>query len=75
VTALAFFLVHMGMLLIDPQVAFTVAQILIQGLAPWQLFAVALGIIAFWLLIRVSILGPIRTKLIKAENTSFQRVH
>ncbi|MSY42124.1 MAG: hypothetical protein F2646_08300, partial [Actinobacteria bacterium] len=75
VTALAFLVVHMGLLLIDPKVAFTVPQILIPGLAPWQPFAVALGIIAFWLIIPVSILGRIRTKLGKAGNTAFQRVH
>ena len=74
-SALAFLLLHMGLLLIDPKVAFTVPQLLIPGLAPWQPFAVALGIIAFWLLIPVSILGRIRTKLGKAGNTIFKRVH
>lgn len=74
-TALVFLAVHLGFLLIDPAVHFTIAQILVPGLAPWQPFAVALGTIAFWLLIPVSILGRLRQKLGKAGNTVFKRAH
>lgn len=43
VTAIAFLLVHLGLLIIDPAVTFTPLQILVPGLAPWQTTAVALG--------------------------------
>ena len=75
VTALAFLALHMVMLLIDPMVAFTVPQLLIPGLAPWKTMAVSMGVVAFWLLIPVSVFGRIRTRLGKAGNSIFQRVH
>lgn len=75
VTAVAFLLVHLGLLLVDPAVKFTAAQILIPGLAPWQTTAVALGTIAFWLLIPVTIIGRVRHRLGKAGNAWFQRSH
>lgn len=59
-TALAFLLVHLSLLLVDPAVRFTPAQLLIPGLAPWNTVAVALGILAFWLLVPVSIIGRLR---------------
>lgn len=59
-TALVFLLMHLSLLLVDPAVRFTPAQLLIPGLAPWNTTAVALGIIAFWLLIPVSIIGRMR---------------
>lgn len=73
--ALAFLVVHMGLLLIDPAVSFTVAQILVPGLAPWSTTAVALGTIALWLLIPVSVVGRIRSRLGKSGNTWFKRSH
>lgn len=73
--ALAFLALHLGLLLIDPAVHFTIAQILIPGLAPWQTTAVALGSIAFWLLIPVSFLGRIRARLGRAGNRWFSRAH
>jgi len=74
-TALTFLAIHLAFLLIDPTVHFTVAQILVPGLAPWRTLAVALGTIAFWLLIPVTILGRIRSKLGKAGNKIFKRAH
>jgi DMSO/TMAO reductase YedYZ heme-binding membrane subunit len=74
-TALAFLLIHMILLLVDPAVKFTVAQLLIPGLAPWQPLAVSLGIIAFWLLIPVSIMGRLRPRLGKVGNTWFKQSH
>ena len=73
--ALAFLALHLGLLLIDPAVHFTVAQILVPGLAPWQTTAVALGSIAFWLLIPVSFLGRLRARLGRAGNRWFSRAH
>ena len=74
-TALAFLLVHMILLLIDPAVQFTVAQVLVPGLAPWEPIAAALGTIAFWLLIPVSFIGRLRPRLGKVGNTWFKRSH
>lgn len=73
--ALAFLALHLGLLLVDPAVHFTIAQILVPGLAPWQTTAVALGSIAFWLLIPVSFLGRIRARLGRAGNRWFSRAH
>lgn len=73
--ALGALALHMGLLLVDPVVAFTIPQILIPGLAPWQPFDVALGIAAFWLLISVGLAARLRTRLGKAGNTVFRRAH
>lgn len=73
--ALVFLFAHLGLLLIDPAVHFTVTQILIPGAAPWETFAVALGTIAFWLLLPVSVLGRIRAKMGLAGNRWFKRSH
>lgn len=75
VTAVAFLLVHLVLLLIDPAVKFTVAQILIPGLAPWKTVAVALGTVAFWTLIPVTFLGRLRPRLGKVGNAWFKRSH
>ncbi|MSO27804.1 MAG: hypothetical protein EXQ60_07060 [Candidatus Nanopelagicales bacterium] len=68
VTALAFLLLQMAMLLLDPKVAFTVPQLLaaIRGCP---------GHHRFWVADPVSILGRMRTRLGKAGNTLFKRVH
>jgi sulfoxide reductase heme-binding subunit YedZ len=73
--ALVILAVHLGTLLIDPVVGFSLSQILIPGTAPWQPFAVALGTIALYLMIPASIIGRIRTKLGKKGNTFFKRSH
>ena len=67
--ALVILAVHLGALLIDPVVGFSVSQILIPGTSPWQPFAVALGTISLYLMIPVSIIGRIRSKLGKKGNT------
>ena len=75
VTALFFLLIHMIMLIFDKSVAFTIGQILIPGTAPWKAFDVALGTIAFWILIPVTIIGRIRPRLGKRGNAWFKRSH
>lgn len=74
-TALAFLVVHLGLLLIDPAVHFTLAQLLVPGLAPWQPVAVGLGTLALWMMIPVSIVGRFRTRLGAAGNRWFRRSH
>ena len=73
--ALGFLLVHMALLLLDPAVHFTPLQILFPGMAPWETLAVALGTIAFWLLIPVSFLGRLRAKMGLVGNRWFKRAH
>ena len=73
--ALGFLALHMGFLLIDPAVRFTAAEILIPGLAPWQTLAVGLGTVAFWLILVVSVIGRIRTRLGRAGNAIFAKAH
>lgn len=74
-TALAFLALHLLLLLIDPVVQFSVAQLLIPGIAPWEPVAVAFGVLAVYALIPVSIVGRIRTRLGKSGNTWFKRTH
>jgi sulfoxide reductase heme-binding subunit YedZ len=73
--ALGFLGVHLALLLVDPAVHFSVAQILVPGLAPWQTFAVGLGTVAFWLLLPVSFLGRLRARMGRAGNRWFKRSH
>jgi predicted ferric reductase len=73
--ALGFLLLHMALLLIDPAVAFTIPQILVPGLAPWETLAVAFGSLAFWLLVPVSFLGRLRAKMGLVGNRWFKRAH
>ncbi len=75
VTAVAFLIVHMALLLVDPVIRFNPAQILIPGLAPWQPLAVALGTLAFWAMIPVQLAGRFRSRLGKAGATVFKRAH
>jgi predicted ferric reductase len=75
VTALVFLLIHMVLLIFDKSVSFTIGQILIPGTAPWKAFDVALGTIAFWILIPVTIIGRIRPRLGKRGNAWFKRSH
>jgi len=73
--ALGFLLLHMGLLLVDSEVSFTLAQVLVPGMAPWQTLAVALGSLAFWLLVPASLLGRLRARLGLAGNRWFTRSH
>ena len=73
--ALSFLAIHMVLLLFDSYLTFTVPQILIPGLSPWNTFAVALGVVAFWFLIPVSIVGRLRPKLKNSGAELFQQAH
>ena len=75
VLAIAFLAVHMGFLLIDPAVKFTVPQLFIPFLAPWKPLEVAAGIGAFWALIPVMVVARIRPRLGKQGATWFKRTH
>jgi len=73
--ALAFLVVHLGLLIIDPFESFSIAQILVPGLAPGSTFAIALGTVAFWLLLPASFLGRLRAKMGTAGNRWFTSAH
>ena len=73
--ALGFLFLLLGLLLIDPAVQFTPTQLLIPFTSTWQPFAVGLGTIALWMLIPVSVMGRLRTRLGKAGNAWFRRTH
>jgi len=74
-TALAFLVVHLGLLLVDPVVKFSLPQILIPGLAPWETIAVGLGTLAVWAMIPVFVVYRLRPRLGKAGATWFKRSH
>jgi methionine sulfoxide reductase heme-binding subunit len=75
IVAMAFLALHMALLLVDPAVQFTVAQLLVPGLAPWEAFAVGLGTVAFWLMLAVSVVGRLRSRMGRAGNRMFRRAH
>lgn len=74
-TALAFLTLHMLLLLFDPFLTFSVPQVLIPGLSAYEPLAVALGVIAFWFLIPVSIIGRLRSRMANSGALLFQRSH
>ena len=73
--ALGFLFAHLALLVVDPVVAFTIPQLLIPGIAPWEPFAVSLGVVAMWLMIPVSVVGRIRQRLGKGGAKIFARTH
>lgn len=74
-TALVFLFVHLALLVIDPVVRFSVPQILVPGLAPWETLAVALGTLAMWAMLPVMVVGRLRSRLGKAGAAWFKRAH
>jgi sulfoxide reductase heme-binding subunit YedZ len=73
--ALAFLAIHLVLLVVDPVVAFTIPQLFIPGIAPWEPFAVSLGVIAMWLMLPVSVVGRIRQRLGKHGAMIFAKTH
>jgi len=73
--ALGFLAIHLVLLVVDPVVAFTIPQLFIPGIAPWEPFAVSLGVIAMWLILPVSLVGRIRQRLGKHGAKIFAKTH
>lgn len=73
--ALTFLVAHLGLLLVDPSIHFTFAQLLIPGIAPWEPVAVAFGTLALWAMIPVSVLGRMKVRLGRVGNAWFKRAH
>ncbi len=61
--SLVLVVIHMGLLLIDPVVPFTAVQVLIPLAAPWHPVEVALGSVAFWLIVSAWAVGRMRRRL------------
>jgi methionine sulfoxide reductase heme-binding subunit len=70
--AVALVLVHMALLLVDTYEPFTVVEILVPFAAPWKPIAVALGTLAFWLMLPAWIFGRMRARW---GDRWFLRVH
>lgn len=73
--ALTFLALHMALLVVDPVVAFSIPQLFIPGIAPWEPFAVALGVLAMWLIVPVTVVGRIRQRLGKNGAKIFAKTH
>lgn len=67
--------IHMGLLLIDPAVTFTLGEILIPFTAPWNSVAVGLGGVALYMMLPVTVIGRIRSKLGSHGAALFKRSH
>lgn len=74
-TALAFLALHLVFLLVDPAVKFSVAQILVPGLATWEPVAVGLGTLALWAMLPVFVVARLRTRMGRSGATWFKRAH
>ena len=70
--ALLLVVAHMALLLVDTYVPFTVVEILVPLAAPWKPVAVALGTVAFWLMVPAWLLGRMRRRW---GDRWFLRVH
>ena len=70
--ALLLVLAHMALLLVDTYEPFTVIEILVPLAATWKPLAVALGTVAFWLMVPAWLLGRMRRRW---GDRWFLRVH
>ena len=73
--ALVFLVAHLGLLLVDPAIRFSLPQLLIPGIAPWKPLAVSFGVLALWALIPVGVVARIRQRLGKSGNAVFKKAH
>lgn len=70
--ALLLVIVHMALLLVDTYEPFTIVEILVPMAATWKALAVALGTVAFWLMLPAWLLGRMRKRW---GDKWFLRVH
>ena len=70
--ALGLLFAHMALLLVDSYQPFTVVEILVPLAAPWRPVAVALGTVAFWLIVPAWLLGRLRGQ---RQYRWFKRAH
>lgn len=70
--AVSLVLVHMALLLVDTYEPFNVIEVLVPFTAPWKPVAVALGTLAFWLMVPAWLLGRMRARW---GDRWFLRVH
>lgn len=75
VLALGALAIHMGLLLVDPYMRFSVGELLIPGLAPWKPWPVAAGVVAVWLLALPVVAYSLRARFGKVGNKLFKWSH
>jgi len=75
VLALSFLAVHMVLLLFDPVVRLAPWEILIPGLSWWEPTAMAIGTLAFWLIVGVSVAFAAHPLLGKYSARAFRYSH
>lgn len=61
--SVTFTLVHVVALMFDPEVPFSLLEVLVPGAADWNAGAVAWGVVGFWLLLAVQITSLLMRKL------------
>lgn len=75
VSALAMLALHMGLLLVDPVVPFTLVEVLVPLASRFEPVAVALGVVAFWLLLAPLVATWCRPLLGSVAAQLFKRSH
>lgn len=64
--------VHLGALVADTYVPFSLADLFVPGASSWKTVPVALGVISFWLLVLVEVTSLVRKRL---PNKVWARIH
>lgn len=54
---------HMGFLLVDEFVPFTLGELLVPGIASWSPLAIALGVVAMWLMLVITVSFYVRKRI------------
>lgn len=70
--ALVFTLAHLGALLIDDYIEFSLLDLLVPGIAPWRPGALAWGVLGLYLLIAVEVTSLLRDRL---PRVLWRRIH
>lgn len=63
---------HLGALVGDNFVPFSAADLLVPGASAWKTFPVALGVVAFWLLLAVEVSSLLKRRL---AHRAWMRIH
>lgn len=74
-SAVFFLVIHLGLLLVDPYVTFTIPQLFIPFLSEWKPIAVAAGIATVWAFLPVLVIAPARKFFGKNGPVLFKKAH
>lgn len=64
--------IHLGALVADSFVPFDLADLLVPGASSWKTRPVALGVVAFWLLVAVEVSSLLKARM---ANRTWARIH